>query len=109
MTTLAHTGPIAAASTPKRGKRLTFVSVAALALFIGATSLVTIAVIIGVIFGFAFSQADGATTMLRSLLSDNRLSAADIELGILGVALALSIFGLLLIFFTLGLPDDSKQ
>ena len=109
MTTLAHIGTIAAASTPKRGKRLTLVSVAALALFIGATSLITIAVIIGVIFGFAYSQSDGAMTMLRSLLPDNRLGVADIELRILGAAFAPSILGLLLVSFALGLPDDSKQ
>ena len=38
MTALTHTGTIAAASTTKSGKRLTLVSVAALALLIGATS-----------------------------------------------------------------------
>jgi len=38
MTALAHTGTIAAASTTKSGKRLTLVSLAALALLIGATS-----------------------------------------------------------------------
>ena len=98
MTTLVHTGTVVALAVPAQMAKRTML-----------LSLATMAMVIAVIFGLAYSQADGAMTMLRSLLSDNRLSAADIELGILGVALALSIFGLLLIFFTLGLPDDSKQ
>ena len=38
MTALAHTGTIAAASTTQSGRRFTLVSLAALALLIGATS-----------------------------------------------------------------------
>jgi len=38
MTALTHTGTIAAASTTKSGKRLTLVSLAAIALLIGATA-----------------------------------------------------------------------
>ena len=44
MTALTHTGTIAGASTPKSGKRLTLVSLAAIALLIGVTA------------GFAYSQ-----------------------------------------------------
>src|SRR5262245_42425429 len=98
MTTLAHTGAVVPlAASAQTGKRTMLVSLA------------TIAVIIGVIFGFACSQPDVIITMLRPLLSDDHLGVADIELRILGAAFAPSILGLLLVFFALGLPDDSKQ
>jgi hypothetical protein len=38
MTALTHIGTIAGASAPNMGKRVTLVSLAAIALFIGATS-----------------------------------------------------------------------
>ena len=98
MTTLAHTGTVVALAAPAQTGKHTML-----------VSLVTIAAIIGVIFGLAYSQADGAMTMLRSLLPDDRLGVADIELRILGAVFAPSILGLALIFLSLGLPDESKQ
>ena len=99
MTTLAHTGTIVAHATPAHiGKRTMLVSLA------------TIAVIIGVTSGLAYSQADGAMTMLRSFVPINRLSTTDVEmLRILGAAFAPSIVGLLLAFIGGGLHDDGKQ
>ena len=98
MTTLAHTGTVAVLAAPAQTGKHTIL-----------VSLVTMAMIISVIFGFAYSQADGAMTMLRSLLPDDRLGVADIELRILGAVFAPSILGLLLVFFAAGLPDDGKQ
>src|SRR5262249_35044642 len=98
MTTLAHTGTFVALAAPAQtGKRTMLLS------------LVTMAMVIALIFGFAYSQGDGTMTMLRSLLPDDRLGFADIELRILGAVFAPSILGLVLIFLSLGLPDDSTH
>ena len=98
MTTLAHTGTVVALAAPAQpGKRTMLLS------------LVTMAMVIAVIFGFAYGQADGPMTMLRSLLPDDRLGVADIELRILGAVFAPGILGLLLVFIAAGLPDDSNQ
>jgi len=70
-------------------------------------SLTTIAVIVGVASGFAYCEADHAMTMLQSLLSGNRFSAADIDmLRILSAAVTPSIIGLVLCLVSLWLPDD---
>ena len=98
MATLAHTGTVVALAAPAQPPKHMML-----------LSFVTMAMVIAVIFGFAYSQADGAMAMLRSLLPDNRLGVADIELRILGAVFAPSILGLLLIFLSLGLPDESKQ
>jgi hypothetical protein len=98
MTTVAHTGTIVAHALAQTGKRTML------------ASLTTIAVIIvAVAAAVAYGQADHAVTMLQSFLRDNRFSGADIELRILGAGFAPSILGMLLVFFALGLPDDSKQ
>jgi len=97
MTTLAHTGTVVALAAPAQPAKRTKL-----------LSLVTTVMVIAVIFGFAYSQADGAMTMLRSLLPDDRLGGADIELRILGAVFVPSILGLLLVFFAARLPDDGK-
>ena len=94
----AYTGTFVADTTPDQSGKRTMLA-----------SLVAIAVIIGLTLGFVYNQADRAMPILQSFLSDNRLGAASIELRILGAVFAPSFVGLLLIFFALGLPDESKQ
>jgi hypothetical protein len=99
MITLAHTWTVVAHTTPRQTQRRTLL-----------VPLATISVIVGIVSWFAYGQADGAMTMLKSFLSGNRFSAADIEmLRILSAAFAPSIVGLLLAFFGAGLQDDAKQ
>ena len=88
MTTLAHTGTVVTRTTPAQTRRRTMLM-----------SLAMIAVTIGA--AFVLSQL---------FLTDNRFSAADLEiLRILSAAFAPSIVGLLLAFFGSELPDDRKQ
>jgi len=93
---LAHTGTVVPHTTlAKTGKRTMLVP------------LTTIAVIVGVASGFAYGEADRAMTMLQSLLSGNRFSAADIDmLRILSAAFTPSIIGLVLCLVSRWLPDD---
>jgi hypothetical protein len=99
MTTLAHTGTVLARTTPAQTRRRTLL-----------VWLATIALVIAVTYGLAYNQLDHPMTLLQSLLSSNRFSAADVDmLRILSAAFAPSIVGLLLAFFGSGLQDHGKQ
>jgi hypothetical protein len=99
MTILAQAGTVVAHNVPAQTRRRTML-----------VSLATIAVIVGVTSGLAFTQSDRAMTLLQSFLSENRFSVADVEmLRILSAAFAPSIIGLLLVFFGGALQKDSQR